>query len=123
MKVFFLFLFMLSFCSGAITFFEGENEDFVMVGDTNFDDSLVYCGNAICDGDEDCGNCMRDCGVCSVDDGGYSPVQVVKDFFGSSEEEVAIDEEEVNVEEDFFVPRVVFLVGFFAMILFWGMSK
>lgn len=119
----FVFVLMTCFVLADVTFFEGAEDDFIMVGDTNFDDSSVYCGNAVCDVGEDCESCVRDCGVC--EDSGYSPVQVVEDFLGLGDDEGDVDvvSPEVDSEEDFFIARVVFLLGFFSMILFWGLGK
>ncbi|HIG94314.1 MAG: hypothetical protein QT05_C0023G0013 [archaeon GW2011_AR13] len=72
MKFLFFFIFLLiPFISAEITFFEGDfGENFVNINE-DADKELVvseaienYCGNNVCNLNEDCNNCMKDCGVC-----------------------------------------------------------
>lgn len=70
----------VSLVSADITFFEGDEGSFIVSGGNNVDATSVYCGNAICDSGEDCGNCMSDCGSCGGSTGIRTfPVEVVDD--------------------------------------------
>lgn len=65
-KYFLMMMMIFPLTAADITFFEGELEEgFLMIGQSNEDNTSIYCGNAICDKDETCKICKVDCGSCS----------------------------------------------------------
>lgn len=105
----------LSFVLGETTFFEADEDSFIMVGENIIDNSSVYCGNAICDSGEDCESCMNDCGVCpEVYSGGSGARRVV-----SSGSNGSVDIDDINYidERVYFYDNKAILIGRIASII------
>ncbi len=60
-----IFLFF-TLVSADTTFFEGVNREFIISEENGNID--FYCGDAICNNNESCGDCNIDCGRCKLKD-------------------------------------------------------
>jgi len=115
---------LISFVSAEITFFEENDPEFIMRGQTNENTTAVYCGNAVCDINETCENCVRDCGVC---ESGYfveeeDSVDIEKIEISSGEENISVKEiEGINDVKVKWVAGI--LTGILLSILFFILIK
>lgn len=78
--ILFEIVFFMNLVQADTTFFEGElGDEFIMVNpEENIESEGLYCGNSVCDINEDCSNCIEDCGACS---GGGKSVSKLNDSF------------------------------------------